>query len=258
MCHAPRRKMRYDQDMTVTIIIPALNEAEALPATLTDLAMLTPQPAQIILVDGGSTDNTCALARAAGLTVIESGRANRSAQMNEGAAHAQTPHLCFLHADTSLPRDFVSLTVQTLARPSTALAGFVSIMRSAGKVRRITTAHNYIKTWYAPLLFRPVSFLRGARLLFGDQVMICRKTDFDAIGGFDPIQTIMEEADLCLRMVRSGRGRVRQIHRKVWSSDRRVAKWGPVRANLTYLYIGMMWGLGRPPEKLARHYADVR
>jgi rSAM/selenodomain-associated transferase 2 len=258
MCRAVICEMRYNRFMAVTIIIPALNEAMALPATLATLAELDPQPAQIILVDGGSTDDTCAIARAAGLTVIETGHANRAGQMNAGAARAQTPQLCFLHADTRLPADFVTLTENTLARPSTALAGFVSIMRSAGKVRRITTAHNYIKTWYAPLFFRPLSFLRGARLLFGDQVMICRKADFEAIGGFDPAQTIMEEADLCLRMVRSGRGRVHQIHRKVWSSDRRVAKWGPVRANLTYLYIGMMWGLGRPPEKLARHYADVR
>ena len=244
--------------MTVTIIIPALNEADALPVTLANLAQLTPQPAQIILVDGGSTDATCAIARQAGLTVLETKAANRAAQMNAGAAQATSPNLCFLHADTSLPADFIPLTEQTLARPSTALAGFVSIMRSAHKVRFATTAHNYIKTWYAPLLFRPLSFLRGCRLLFGDQVMICRKTDFDAIGGFDPAQTIMEEADFCLRMVRARRGRVRQIHRKVWSSDRRVAKWGAIRANLTYLYIGLLWGLGHAPEKLTRHYADVR
>jgi len=244
--------------MTVAIIIPALNEAEALPATLASLARLNPQPAEIILVDGGSTDQTCNLASAAGLTVLKSSEANRAAQMNTGAAHAASDTLCFLHADTTLPVDFVTLTQQTLSRKSTALAGFVSIMRSAKKVRLATTAHNYLKTWYAPILFRPLSFLRGCRLLFGDQVMICRKADFDAIGGFDPTQTIMEEADLCLRMVRAGRGRVRQIHRKVWSSDRRVAKWGALRANLTYLYIGILWGLGRPPDHLARHYADVR
>ena len=245
-------------NMTLAIIIPALNEAEALPATLANLAKLAERPAQIILVDGGSTDATCAIAQAAGLTILKTGHANRAAQMNVGAAHARADQLCFLHADTALPADFIALADETLSRKSTALAGFVSIMRSEGKVRRLTTAHNYLKTWYAPLLFRPLSFARGARLLFGDQVMICRKTDFDAIGGFDPAQTIMEEADLCLRMVRAGRGRVRQIHRKVWSSDRRVAEWGGLRANLTYLYIGMMWGLGRAPDKLARHYADVR
>jgi len=132
------------------------------------------------------------------------------------------------------------------------------VMRGPSGVRRVTTAHNFIKTWYAPLLFRPISFFRGCRLLFGDQVMICRRADFEAIGGWDPQQAIMEEADLCLRMVRGGRGRVRQVPRKVWSSDRRVAQWGFWRANLTYLYVGLMWGFGANPERLSEHYDDVR
>jgi len=166
-------------------------------------------------------------------------------------------HTCFLHADTYLPTDFVTLVEHTLQDESTALAGFVSIMRGQ-KLRWFTTAHNFLKTWYAPLLFRPLAFLKGCRLLFGDQVMVCRRTDFEAIGGFDPTQTIMEEADLCLRMVHAGRGRVRQVNRKVWSSDRRLAAWGSLKANLTYIYVGAMWGLGGEPKRLSRHYEDVR
>ena len=88
--------------------------------------------------------------------------------------------------------------------------------------------------------------------------MICRRSDFDAIGGWDPNQAIMEEADLCLRMVQGGRGRVRQVPRKVWSSDRRVAEWGFWRANLTYLYVGLMWGFGAESKALAEQYEDVR
>ncbi|MEL7481575.1 MAG: glycosyltransferase, partial [Pseudomonadota bacterium] len=107
-------------------------------------------------------------------------------------------------------------------------------------------------------LFRPFSFIKGCRLLFGDQTLICRRSDFEAVGGFDPRQTIMEEADLCLRMVRGGRGRVRQVNRKVWSSDRRVASWGGLRANLTYFYLGALWGIGTEPDRLARLYADIR
>lgn len=243
--------------MALSIIIPARNEEEALPRTLASLAKLAPQPHEIILVDGQSSDRTIAIAEQAGVTIIASQSTGRAAQMNAGAADATGDLLCFLHADTTLPTDFVTLAETVLTDERTALAGFVSIMRGQ-KLRWLTTAHNYIKTWYAPLLFRPISFFNGCRLLFGDQVMICRQDDFAAIGGFNPAQTIMEEADLCLRMVRSGRGRVRQVHRKVWSSDRRVAKWGPVRSNLTYLYIGLMWGLGRNPEALRKLYADVR
>ncbi|MEO1659639.1 MAG: TIGR04283 family arsenosugar biosynthesis glycosyltransferase [Pseudomonadota bacterium] len=244
--------------MAVSIIIPTLNEAMALPTTLACLAALDPKPLEVIVADAGSADETVALARAAGVTVLTDLGPGRAAQMNAGARVAGGDVLCFLHADTVVPEDFTALSERVLQDPRTALAGFVSVMRGAERVRRVTTAHNFFKTWYAPLFFRPLSFLKGARLLFGDQVMICRRADFEAVGGWDPDQKIMEEADLCLRMVRAGRGRVRQVPRKVWSSDRRVAEWGFWRANLTYLQVGLSWGFGAPSEQLVQHYKDVR
>lgn len=243
--------------MALSIIIPALNEEAALPDTLASLARLSPRPHEIILSDGGSSDRTAALAEAAGLIVIHGHPTGRASQMNTGAAHASGDQLCFLHADTLVPTDFVRIVERTLADRKTALGGCVSIM-SGRKLRWLTTAHNFLKTWYAPLIFRPIGFLRGCRLLFGDQTLFCRREDFEAIDGFDSAQVIMEEADLCQRMVRAGRGRVRQVSRKVWSSDRRVAEWGSLRANLTYLYVGAMWGFGAEPKRLAQHYEDVR
>ncbi|MEL7032579.1 MAG: TIGR04283 family arsenosugar biosynthesis glycosyltransferase [Pseudomonadota bacterium] len=250
--------MTYLFRMAVSIIIPTLNEATALPATLDILERLDPAPHEIVVVDAGSEDATAQIARDRGVLVIENAPRGRAAQMNGGAAKATGDHLCFLHADTEIPRDFIKLAEDVLAEDQTALAGFISVMRGPKGVRRVTTAHNFLKTWYAPLFFRPISFLRGCRLLFGDQVMICRRVDFDAIGGWSPNQTIMEEADLCLRMVRARRGRVRQVPRKVWSSDRRVAEWGFWRANLTFLYVGLLWGFGAAPDQLARHYEDIR
>lgn len=244
--------------MALSIIIPALNEASALPETLRHLQRLHPAPGEIILVDGGSEDDTVQIARDAGIRALTCPVQGRAAQMNMGAAAATGQHLCFLHADTELPEDFIQAAEEVLAEKRVALAGFISVMRGPNGVRRITTAHNFLKTWYAPLLFRPISFFKGCRLLFGDQVMICRRADFEAVGGWSAEQTIMEEADLCLRMVRGGFGRVRQVPRKVWSSDRRIAEWGFWRANLTFLYVGLRWGFGAPPEKLARHYEDVR
>ncbi|MEM7329022.1 MAG: TIGR04283 family arsenosugar biosynthesis glycosyltransferase [Pseudomonadota bacterium] len=244
--------------MTVSIIIPTLNEARSLPATLERLKHLDPEPLDVIVVDSGSQDDTVTIAKQYGAHVIEDAPRGRAVQMNLGAKQASGDRLCFLHADTELPNDFVDLAEQVFADPRTALAGFISVMRGPSGVRRVTTAHNFIKTWYAPLFFRPFSFFRGCRLLFGDQVMVCRSADFEAIGGWSTELAIMEEADLCLRMVRQGRGRVRQVARKVWSSDRRVAEWGFWRANLTFIYIGLMWGFGAPSERLARHYEDVR
>lgn len=243
--------------MSLSIIIPTLNEEKALPATLASLAQLSPKPHEIIVVDGASSDRTVEIARKADVILVHGQPTGRASQMNEGAAAATGDQLCFVHADTLLPADYVSIVGEVLADTNTALAGCVSVMRGE-KRRWLTTAHNFIKTWYAPLIFRPLLFLNGGRLLFGDQAMFCRREDFETIGGFDPAQTIMEEADLCQRMVRAGRGRVRQINRKIWSSDRRVAKWGPFKANLTYLYVGVMWGLGAKPKRLAKHYEDVR
>ena len=244
--------------MGVSIIIPTLNEARALPQTLANLTTLSVKPLEVIVADAGSEDETCAKATEAKATVLADLPKGRAGQMNAGAENARGDILCFLHADTIVPPDFIDLVESVLADPRTALAGFVSVMRGAQGVRRVTTAHNFIKTWYAPLVFRPVSFVRGCRLLFGDQVIICRRSDFEAIGGWDSTQAIMEEADLCLRMVRSGRGRVRQVPRKVWSSDRRVEEWGFWRANLTYLYVGLMWGFGANSKRLADRYEDVR
>ena len=244
--------------MSLSIIIPTLNEEAALPETLRSVAALSPAPLEVIVADSGSDDRTVEIARAFGATVITDLPRGRAGQMNAGAKLAKGDQLCFLHADTEVPADFVDLAAHVLSDPSVALAGFISIMRGTTGVRRVTTAHNFIKTWYAPLLFRPVSFFRGTRLLFGDQVMICRSNDFKAVGGWDPDQKIMEEADMCLRMVRGGYGRVRQVPRKVWSSDRRVAEWGFWRANLTYLYVGLMWGFGAKSARLSQHYEDVR
>ncbi|MBV8886981.1 MAG: glycosyltransferase, partial [Chroococcidiopsidaceae cyanobacterium CP_BM_RX_35] len=115
--------------------------------------------------------------------------------------------------------------------------------------------HNYLKTYYAPFIFRPHLFFKGLRLLFGDQVMFCRRTDFWHCGGFDAIP-ILEEADLCLKLVRQGK--IRLVNRIVQSSDRRVAQWGAIKATGIYLYIGLLWGLGVPATYLKQFYEDIR
>ncbi|MGB3167298.1 MAG: glycosyltransferase, partial [Alteraurantiacibacter sp.] len=118
-----------------------------------------------------------------------------------------------------------------------------------------TTAHNFLKTWYAPLLFRPHLFVKGCRLLFGDHAMFFRRAQFLECGGCDPDARVMEEADLCIRMTRFGR--VKLVPRTVVTSDRRIAEWGALRANWVYLKVGFLWGLGAR-KRLERFYPDVR
>ena len=183
----------------VAILIPMLNEAAGLPRLLRSLAALDPPPGEVLAVDGGSTDASVAIAEAAGLRVILQDTRGRAAAINRGVQEAMAPIICVLHADTLLPDDAVAVMRRVLADPGTALAGFTPLLSGPDRVRWGTSFHNWIKTWYAPLLFRPLLFLRGVRLLFGDHAMFFRRADFMAVGGCDPTLLVMEEADLCIR-----------------------------------------------------------
>ena len=240
----------------VSIIIPTLNEASCLERTLQQLSILNPPAKEILVVDGGSKDETAAIASKAGIKVLSCQTPGRSLQMNYGAKAATGDILCFLHADTCVPNDLVAVIMATLEDKSIAGGGFISLMAGFQTTRWGVSLHNYLKTYYAPLIFRPHLFFKGLRLLFGDQVMFCRRADFWTCGGFNEALPILEEADLCLKLVKLGR--ICQINRIVTSSDRRVAHWGTPKATGIYLYIGILWGLGVSPTYLKKFYEDIR
>ncbi len=239
----------------VAIVIPTLNEAAALPRLLRNLRALVPPPAEILLVDGGSADATVQIAEEGGLRVIPHHPPGRATQINRGVEEAGSPIICVLHADTLLPGDAVAVIARTMGDPAVALAGFTPLISGPDGVRWVTSFHNWIKTWYAPLLMRPHLFARGVRLLFGDHAMFFRRAEFLAAGGCDTGMEVMEDADLCIRLARFGR--VRLINRIVHTSDRRIAEWGELKANWIYLKVGLRWALGRRKD-LGRHYPDVR
>ncbi len=237
-----------------TILVPMLNEASALPALIAQISTLDPPPAEVLCVDGASQDASVAIAEAAGWRVITAKR-GRGSQINAGVAAATGALVVVLHADTQPPVDFIAVIEATLADQAIALAGFTPIIAGPRKVRWGTTAHNWAKTWYAPLLCRPHLFAKGVRLLFGDHAMFFRRAQFLESGGCDPEARVMEEADLCIRLVRFGR--VKLIRRTVRTSDRRIAEWGPLKANWIYFKIGMLWAFGAR-QRLAEMYPDVR
>lgn len=92
--------------------------------------------------------------------------------------------------------------------------------------------------------------------MFGDQVMFCRRTDFWECHGFNEMLPIMEDGDLCLRLLQ--RGKIRQVNRIVQTSDRRVAGWGVWKATAIYIYIGVLWGVGVSATYLKQFYEDIR
>lgn len=239
---------------TLSIVVPMLNEEAALPVLAGHLARLEPPPLEVVAVDGGSDDASVRLAEQAGWRVVHSPR-GRGRQINAGVEAARGEQVVVLHADTVPPADMVAVIADTLANPKTALASFTPILRGPEKTRWVTTAHNWAKTWYAPLLLRPHLFLRGVRLLFGDHAMFFRRADFLQVGGCDHEAHVMEEAELCIRMARLGR--VRMVARTIETSDRRIAEWGPLKANWIYFKVGILWALGARAS-LEKHYPDVR
>ena len=163
--------------------------------------------------------------------------------------------VCVLHADSLLPVDAVAVIRTAMADPKLALSSFLPRISGPGGTRWGTTLHNMAKTWYAPLITRPHLFMRGVRLLFGDHAMFFRRADFLEVGGCDPSLPIMEEADLCIKF--AALGKIRMQRRWVWTSDRRIAAWGPLKANWIYFKVGILWAVGAR-ARLGHHYPDVR
>ncbi len=239
----------------LSIIVPVLNEAAYLEATLQHLQGLQPSPLEVIVVDGGSIDDSLEIARKYANQIIQCPK-GRAQQMNRGVEAARGDWICFVHADTWVPSDLATWIDKTLQNPRVAGGAFVSLM-TGKRTRWFTSFHNYIKTYYAPMVYRPYHCLfKGLRLLFGDQVIFCRRQDFVQVGGFCPKDLVMEEANLCLRLNRLGS--LKQVHRVVRSSDRRVAHWGECRANFIYFGMALAWALRVPQSRLSKFYKDIR
>ena len=176
---------------------------------------LEPPPFEVIFVDGPSKDNSSCIIEQSGFNLIKSVGKGRGLQMNEGAYQASGDIIVFLHADTTVPKDLIAIVSETMLNSGITLAGFTSIMKGAEKTRYFISFQNRLKTYFGALIYHPIRCVCfGFRLLFGDQVMFCRKSDFIQIGGFNHELPIMEDADLCLRINKLGS--IKQISKKVY------------------------------------------
>ncbi|KAG2434035.1 hypothetical protein HXX76_007763 [Chlamydomonas incerta] len=261
----------------VSVIIPAINEERVIGDTVRHvLREWQPPPLEVIVADGGSTDGTVEAARKAGARIVRCGR-GRGLQMNTGAEAAAGELLLFLHADTRLPTDAVACARQDFSIPRTVLVGFRPLILDGGRPMWFSTANNWAKTYYGPMLLRPASYVRGLRIMFGDQGLCCRAADFRAVGGYRAALPLMEDAELCLDLHSAGpmagaqgqlsrcgaRGRVRMRQDRVAAtSGRRIAAWGELRANAIFAYISLLWLAGAAPAELhavqRRLYHDIR
>jgi len=221
----------------ISIVVPALDEAENLAARLPDLAVREPG-AEVLVVDGGSRDGSRAVAaRSPGVVWLESLR-GRARQMNAGARAARGDVVLFLHADTRLPDGAGAAIVQALADPAIVGGRFDVRFDSARPVMAIVA-------WFMNRRSR----LTG--IATGDQAIFVRRTVFEALGGYADIP-LMEDVELCARLKR--RGRLACLPLRVTTSARKWEREGPLRT------IALMWALrflyvaGVAPERLHRWY----
>lgn len=219
----------------LSVVIPTLNEAGQIAETLSALARSS--NVEIIVVDGGSTDATVAVARAAGVRVLEA-RPPRSIQMNAGAAAAGGDLLLFLHADTRLPAGFEAQVRQTLARPRVAAGAFR--LKIDGNQRGLRTIEA-VANWRSRVLQMP----------YGDQALFLRSYTFWELGAFPPIP-IMEDFELVRRLKR--RGRIALAPGCASTSGRRWLRLGAVKTWLINQCVIGAYCAGVSPQRLAIWY----
>jgi rSAM/selenodomain-associated transferase 2 len=227
--------------MKLSVIVPVLHEARLIETALTRLTRQLPV-AEVIVVDGGSTDDTLALAQQVdGVTVLQGPR-GRAQQMNVGAAHAKGDVLLFLHADTTLPPDAHACIQAALADPGVA----------GGAFRIRTTAEP--PPWWAFALHAADLRSRYSGLPYGDQGIFCRAAVFRDVGGFAELR-LME--DLAFSQALRQRGRLVVVRSQVTVSGRRFVAQ-PVRSFLAMNTFPVLFRLGVSTHTLERLYGNPR
>ena len=223
----------------LSVIIPALNEAASIGATL-DAASRIGGLVEVIVVDGGSSDRTPQIAREWGARVVFSER-GRGTQMHAGAQAAHGDVFWFLHADTLAPSDAAERIAEAL-RDSRAVGGNFTI-RFDGRRR----AARFL-TWLYPQLAR-------LGLLYGDSAIFVRREAYERAGGFRPFP-IFEDLDLLRRLRRLGR--MARLPAVVVTSSRRFEGRSFALTFARWSLLQTLYWLGVHPRTLGKLYYPPR
>lgn len=217
----------------ISLIIPAVNESATLRLVLAAIGSGSVR-FEMIVVDGSSSDETVAMAQAAGARVVASPCRQRAYQLNLGAQEARGEILLFLHADTVLPAGALDRIVHALQDPRIVGGAFARRYASPSRLLRLTCflarCRNSVIGWH-----------------LGDQAMFVRRGIFFQLGGFREVD-VFEDLDLSRRLKKVGR--LVTLSPPVTSSSRRFAGAGPARTTLRDFFLTMryLWR-GLEPER---------
>ncbi len=230
----------------ISIIIPTYNEADHIERTLQDLLTLKEQPIEILVADGGSTDDTIALAsKYARVIYSEKGK---GLQLNTAAKKAVGEILFFVHADMHVPPGALSAIEEHIYEKGYDAGGFLNVFSAYNeKIKRLGRIINFrIKKGEQP----------EQCIFYGDNGIFIRKNVFERLHGFKEIP-IMEDYDLSIRMRSEYKiGVIKEP--KLILSPRRQLKDGFIRTHLKWFFIKKFYLLGISPQKLADWYKDIR
>ncbi len=223
------------RDLTISAIIPVLNEEKNIKACIENVKKLN--PLEIIVVDGGSTDRTIEIAEKEGARIIKTSK-GRGIQLQEGASAAKGDILLFLHADSNIKED-VDLSEYI---KNGYIGGFFRL-----RFDDSSTSFRLIE-FFANLRSRLL------KLPYGDQGIFVKREVFQKTGGFRPYP-FLEDIDFALRLRKMGK--VIPLKTSIIVSPRRLKKGVPLSSillSIRNVMIVLMYLLGISPYKLARLY----
>jgi rSAM/selenodomain-associated transferase 2 len=221
----------------ISIVIPVANEAAALPDCLRQIDR---RASEIVVADGGSEDDSAAIAESSGCRVLRLPQPQRARQMNLGAANAHGRILVFLHADTWLPPGAAASIIDAIDRRNAFGGGFARRYRSNCWTLALTchlaALRNRLFGWY-----------------LGDQAIFVRRDIFEKLGGYREIP-IFEDLDFSRRL--GTLGKTITLTPAVSSSARRFAAKGPLRTTWNDLLLTRKYLSGIDPNRLCQAPPD--
>lgn len=223
--------------ITISIVIPCLNEGKFIKKTLTNVYSLTGS-FEVIVVDGGSTDETIDIVKKFESVNLVPSAKGRSIQMNKGAKVAKGDILLFLHADTFLPENTYDSITTALEKPEIVAGSFYLMFDHENWALNMYT-------WMSRFNF--------SLFTYGDHGIFVKKQIFEDIGGYKEIP-FMEDVEIQSRF--SNVGRFGKLDTAVLTSARRFIKTGPFRQLIFDLWLIFLFKIGVSPVWLKKFYKD--